>query len=619
MILRPFIFLLTILTIAPEAWGQNEIKVVPINRSFAYSDLMGNVGVYTDPSQKLSAQQVLGKNFVRPSSGTPNFGIDGLIHWIQFQCQNTSDTAIDIVTEVDIVYADQVDFYVFDQKGKLIRKIENQSWKTPLNEREIESRYFAFNVPLEANADVQVLIRIQANAGILSCPVSLWSQRHYNRYYLGYTLQTVVAVCILFFIFSLSLIVGIWLRLALSMYYGLYLLGTCGYILYLEGLMAHSLPIPFSDIKFYSVAASLSRIGSILFVFHFIFSDKTTRIRTISALRMLAWFVVALHLVWISFCLVTPFSRYSALVSNALNITYILTLLCFLTLGIYHKKVEAKWYLVAMLPVCLSSVLNMSAVLGLLPSGDFTYLFNYYTPIWDFTVLGIGIVYRILKERDTANVHVRRLQAELIATQNTERERIAQDLHDDLGGTIATVNTRLSALLKGESLHPFQSEIKLLSEIVGKAGDQIRQISHNLMPPEFRKSGLVESVKERVVSIVSPRYTVSVFGNEQGMLPERELNIYRILMEIFNNIQKHAAATAVSVQFLFHPDILTIVIEDNGKNGLLKNNTVNHSGIGLKNINSRLLYLNGRMQSDENPSGTTLIVDIPYDRIPSPA
>ncbi len=205
----------------------------------------------------------------------------------------------------------------------------------------------------------------------------------------------------------------------------------------------------------------------------------------------------------------------------------------------------------------------------------------------------------------------------MITTQDAERERIAQDLHDDLGGTIATVNTRLSSLIKAEPQNPFQSEIKILSEIVRQAGNQIRQIAHNLMPPEFEKSGLVESVKERVNSVASARYTVSVFGNEQRMLPERELNSYRIVMEVLNNIQKHAGATVVSVQFLFHPDLLTIVIEDNGSRFSLKNNAENHSGIGLKNINSRLLYLNGRMQSDKNPSGTTLIIDIPYENLPS--
>lgn len=201
----------------------------------------------------------------------------------------------------------------------------------------------------------------------------------------------------------------------------------------------------------------------------------------------------------------------------------------------------------------------------------------------------------------------------MITTQDAERERIAQDLHDDLGGTIATVTTKLSSLLKeDDSLNPIQKEIKILSEIMKQAGNKIRQVVHNLMPPEFDKFGLVESVKER---LVTTGYSFSVFGNERRMHPERELNIYRILMEVFTNIQKHAGATAVSVQFLFHPDLLTIVVEDDGQEGNLKNNASDQSGIGLKNINSRLLYLNGRMQSDKSPLGTTLIIDIPYDHL----
>ncbi|RDB05900.1 tetratricopeptide repeat-containing sensor histidine kinase [Runella aurantiaca] len=209
-----------------------------------------------------------------------------------------------------------------------------------------------------------------------------------------------------------------------------------------------------------------------------------------------------------------------------------------------------------------------------------------------------------------------KLSQQIIQTQDSEQQRIAADLHDDLGGTIATVNAKLSQLVGAESISQIKHGIVDTLKISAKAGDQIRQISHNLMPPDLEKVGLVLLIQERIVQLnenEKPQFRCLIFGTERRLSLEKELNIYRILSELIHNIQKHAQAKTASVQFFFHEDILTITVEDDGVGDTLEKNREKSWGIGLKNVFSRVNYLHARLHTDSSEQGTTIILEVPYD------
>lgn len=90
---------------------------------------------------------------------------------------------------------------------------------------------------------------------------------------------------------------------------------------------------------------------------------------------------------------------------------------------------------------------------------------------------------------------------------------------------------------------------------------------------------------------------------------DAELNIYRIIGELLNNILKHAKASKGVVQLLYYDDYLLVSVEDNGRG--IKTEEKNW-GIGLKNINSRVEYLKAELSIDTGPLGTTVIIKMPY-------
>lgn len=222
--------------------------------------------------------------------------------------------------------------------------------------------------------------------------------------------------------------------------------------------------------------------------------------------------------------------------------------------------------------------------------------------------LGLTIRYNMLRRENlelevsltkTKNETARKV----IETQETERQRLAKDLHDDLGGTLSAI--------KGKIANEKVQEETL--SLVEKAIDDLRLVSRNLMPPELENEGIVKAVLhtvERIQSSSSVQFTFISFGTETRLSQEKELNIYRIISESVNNILKHAKATQAIIQLVYHEDYLHISIEDNGI-GIKKNQK--DWGIGLKNINSRVEFMQANINIDSSSdTGTTIMIQVPF-------
>ena len=150
--------------------------------------------------------------------------------------------------------------------------------------------------------------------------------------------------------------------------------------------------------------------------------------------------------------------------------------------------------------------------------------------------------------------------------------------------------------------------------MIDDAAREIRTVSHDLMPNALLMQGLVSAVREFVNRLsLTGKVKVSLdVANLEERLPQlTETVLYRVLQELVGNVVKHSAATNVQIQLIRHQKELTMMIEDDGK-GFDTSQIPNFNGIGLKNIISRIDFLNGKVNFDSSPnSGTTVIVEVP--------
>jgi signal transduction histidine kinase len=227
-------------------------------------------------------------------------------------------------------------------------------------------------------------------------------------------------------------------------------------------------------------------------------------------------------------------------------------------------------------------------------------------------IVFLGIIYRyhlFKKENQLLSISLKneriKFSEQMLNIQEEERKRIAEDLHDELGSSLAALKMRLQ---KSSLKH---DEMKQILTVVDKASEDTRNISHHLMPPEFERTPLHTLLSDYYLRLNedSPvHFDFLISGNKNHFSKEEELVIYRIIMELTNNILKHSQAKEATVQMIGYQKSLEIMTEDNGK-GIYKNIG---EGIGMRNIQSRVNYLNGEMRIDSNPNGTTIIIQIPY-------
>lgn len=204
------------------------------------------------------------------------------------------------------------------------------------------------------------------------------------------------------------------------------------------------------------------------------------------------------------------------------------------------------------------------------------------------------IEWQLSNERTERNLRI-------MSAQETERQRLAADLHDDVGVSLASLRRYLTT--HSEAQHTLD---KIISDI--------RTISHNLMPVEFHDLGLVDALDEvsrRLADNSGIRFHFLQSGTLVRLSSGNELIIYRLVQELMYNIVRHSRATEAFVQLVYHDTYLNIAVEDNGV-GFETETAMVKSGIGLKNVSLRTQWLGGKFSVDTSPAGTTVFVDIPY-------
>ena len=198
---------------------------------------------------------------------------------------------------------------------------------------------------------------------------------------------------------------------------------------------------------------------------------------------------------------------------------------------------------------------------------------------------------------------VRTLES-LMEGEEKERFRIAKELHDGVNGDLSAIKFKLSSLLEMNN-----SVVKEAVAMIDDSCEQVRAISHNLVPPSLKDFNLIEAVDEycqSMNSVHNPEIHFQQVGDNIQIEKKQEANLYRIVQELVTNSIKHAEASEVNVQLSYLANVLQLTVEDNGKGFDPK--TVKNDGIGMQNVLSRVDYLNATMDFVSNEKGTSYTI-----------
>lgn len=187
----------------------------------------------------------------------------------------------------------------------------------------------------------------------------------------------------------------------------------------------------------------------------------------------------------------------------------------------------------------------------------------------------------------------------IIVTQEEERKRIAQDLHDDISSKLNIVSLNSHLLTAPNLTEAETTEItENIINLTTKALDNSRKIAHNLLPPVFEKFGLNAGIEELCEEFETSKSVKTHYKNEIDFDDkdlDRHLHVFRILQELMNNSLRHGKATEIWISFTNKEGVNICNYEDNGI-GFDSSNSENQKGLGMKNIDSRISFLEGTIK-----------------------
>ncbi|MBQ4913673.1 histidine kinase [Maribacter sp. MMG018] len=199
-----------------------------------------------------------------------------------------------------------------------------------------------------------------------------------------------------------------------------------------------------------------------------------------------------------------------------------------------------------------------------------------------------------------------------LSAQQEERSRIAQQLHDSIGGNLAGIKLQLSNVEK-----PNDTQKGIMKQ-VNETYELVREISHNLIPKKFNENAftiLLNDYLDKIKNGSDLSIAFSAHPEEKiNGLPETiKVELYQIIQELTTNTLKHANATSIELHLSFYNNTLQLLFEDDGTGFDMKKT---HDGIGITNINTRIKQLHGNLVLDSTPGrGTAFTITIPIKDI----
>jgi signal transduction histidine kinase len=184
-------------------------------------------------------------------------------------------------------------------------------------------------------------------------------------------------------------------------------------------------------------------------------------------------------------------------------------------------------------------------------------------------------------------------------SQENERMRISNDLHDGIGQQLL--------LIKNKLVRSNDNNVKLMVE---NAIDEIRTISRDLHPFQLQELGITKAIEYALVNIDENTnlFISSEIDNIDNIFsPEHEVNIYRIVQESLTNVIKHAEAEAIKVSIMKLNKLIIITIKDNGVGFDFQEKFKNLKSLGLKTLLERTKFLDGQMKVQSSINHSTLL------------
>ncbi|MBK8566078.1 MAG: hypothetical protein IPN76_22730 [Saprospiraceae bacterium] len=642
-------YFIPVLLLAQTALATDTLRTLQLGSNALLLGNGGEVGILKDDLSDHDTFEI-GEMMFAPASlfepwdqGRFRIGYTKSAYWLRLDLTDTTDRKL--ILELDNPYLSQMRFYQVAD-GEVLDTLTVGS-DIPFAGRRHWNLRDTIRIP--AGDTVRCLLNIPYNRSLTDFNLFLTDAQARAKFDRTERLLLIVFFClILVYLLMLGLAINL-TRFRYYWFYFAYVLLVSGYIFADIGLGYQVLwpKWPYVQQVSLPIFANAYLIAGAMFVMAHFHTRRSYPIQH-AALRAVSFVAAAMVFTALLLPVLTPF--WAHLYANFSGAMYIVTVLLFFWLAgtafLRDDRMFPGWLMVGFLvhgaSVIYSSLeqfkfvppLSLQSILA-----ENGLLITFHTPLVLMVglLVDMGIVLLIgvkrfrnmLAEsqrmtRELAEQRKQNLNA-LALGMETEQRRIAQELHDGLGGSIAAAKFKLEKILAEKS-----GTDPALGEVVGELTDihqELREIAHNLMPKHLHKQGLLAAVEQLVrrMEAAAPKLKISFYNNAdlEELNELASVYLYRIVQELLANLLKHSDATEAYLQFVKQENGLLVTLEDNGKGfdmaGVSSPLMVGGKagGMGLANIRYRVEdALGGKFQMESSPGqGCLTTIELPWKGI----
>ncbi len=259
------------------------------------------------------------------------------------------------------------------------------------------------------------------------------------------------------------------------------------------------------------------------------------------------------------------------------------------------------------------------------------YFRNWYTPHKDregeiIGLLGLSINVTDQKQAEEElkayQQRLKSLASQLTITEEKERRRIAADLHDHVGQSLALARIQIISVLKLASDPKQTAMLDEISDSLRQTVQETRELIYDLSPPQLNEIGLSAAISGWLEKQVEKRYGLKVecivSGSEEPVDDDTRAILFRSVRELVTNVIKHARATRVNIRVNQNNDRIKVIVRDDGAGfdaNAISQSIIDEYGFGLFSIKERMADLDGSLEIISEPGqGTEAIMTVPLEK-----
>lgn len=546
--------------------------------------------------------------------GNLPYGFTDKFHWAGISVENSVLNS-SWMLEINNPHINEVHFYKRVHGDPEWIKLDETGRATPFSTRRVAHFNIVLPFELEQGESADLLVMLDKRRSSINYQFKFWNSNHFNQ-----VQQVHYASFGIYFGMFLLVIIGTIIAYFLSfkkvyLWYSLYVLSVGLFVFNDTGLAQQYI---YSDAAHIGGFARILLTYVMLFMFilftqHY-FSIKRNYPKVDFTFTILKGFI-ALHA-----GIYYLFSDWFRAHATPMIILLYAIILFSIGMAIYtsylHLKKERTvsiLFLTAFSFIFLAGFVFISIEFGVLPNLD-----TLFTPIQigsalEIIFLSVGLAWRVREvenEQISLRDRINRLQNEKLTAyidgSEKERNRVAMDLHDSIGNRLGNLKRVIES---------GKTDDDKLEEELKEIMNDVRLISHKLAPPSMGLTGIEQSLAQLVNETdkkSSISYSFQSMEIPNDISEEMKIQIYRIVQEAIQNIEKHSHALSADVQLIGHGNELVLTIEDDGV-GMDTEQSLS-DGIGIKNIKKRVEYFSGLFElTSQKNRGLLLFISLPLN------